>query len=919
MKCKFSTLLVCIFFIILTHQSFANSNHLVSADSSFTVFEGEVNEQTAQYDPFSNTFFSQYINLENTCGTPFILSIDIIELDIPEEWNIEYCAINTVGDAINCNVGLSQTYSEYDNFIGYDFYVQGANITATDTAKMVMRLFDSNKPDIVDTVTFLSIIEVGELPDPDTGFNISSNESSETYTIYSALDYVNIYNNIDIWNDNDSYVDLGWKVIEQFNPPAWEFDFYDFYIGNQNYQNQDIPTEGTFRLNPNEYQSIGMYTGIIDVNATPGTRSVEILIYDLNDSLNYNETLSFNANVELGDSGTGFEVFNTFSEATAQPFTINEPVFFGHQPVSIQNNDLFSELQLGWSIKNYDIPESWVYDAELLMMSSIEFDNYSEIDGNLSGVLNIAGGDYASIEYYLNLNEYDPIKDESTLEMVIYDINDSLATAQTITFLSKLEIPEIGTGFQVYENSTGSINYLEEGNNDPLFLFNSPLYVHNDSENIIEIGWKKLNETIPSEWQTQYEFNAYQDYFINEIPEEGTFTLNPYDQGYFALNFTEVYANNQAGSAELQILVYDLNDSTNHNEVLTFTNSICVFNDNANLIIPPTQTSLCEGDMITLETVDGLQNIYWSTGETTPSITIEATPYIFISAEDENGCPQNQELFLDIAYPYNESICVVSVDPISGNNVVIWDKTPDASTAFYNIYKETEVANEYILVGTQSYEEMSQFVDLVSDPNVGSNRYKISTINECGAESSLSPEHKTMHLTINVSNNDNINLIWDRYEGFDYPTFNILRGTNPSNMQLIAQRPSNTFTYTDIAPPSGDLFYQIEIVSTAACDPMAHALTGSKSNIVDNKTVSSNNIVQHHNIQVFPNPFNTDISIKDIPNDVTQVVLRDVVGRVLQKEAVLGKTHILQTSELSNGVYYLELIGEQRYLSKVVK
>jgi hypothetical protein len=72
-----------------------------------------------------------------------------------------------------------------------------------------------------------------------------------------------------------------------------------------------------------------------------------------------------------------------------------------------------------------------------------------------------------------------------------------------------------------------------------------------------------------------------------------------------------------------------------------------------------------------------------------------------------------------------------------------------------------------------------------------------------------SPHHKTMHLTINAGNQGESNLIWSHYEGFPFTSYKIYRGTHPDTMALIDSIQSNLNSYTDINPPSGNIFYQV--------------------------------------------------------------------------------------------------------------
>ena len=50
--------------------------------------------------------------------------------------------------------------------------------------------------------------------------------------------------------------------------------------------------------------------------------------------------------------------------------------------------------------------------------------------------------------------------------------------------------------------------------------------------------------------------------------------------------------------------------------------------------------------------------------------------------------------------------------------------------------------------------------------------------------------------------NDEVNLIWDDYEGFSFTQYNILRdSTGNGNWEQLANVANTSFTYTDLTPP----------------------------------------------------------------------------------------------------------------------
>jgi len=104
--------------------------------------------------------------------------------------------------------------------------------------------------------------------------------------------------------------------------------------------------------------------------------------------------------------------------------------------------------------------------------------------------------------------------------------------------------------------------------------------------------------------------------------------------------------------------------------------------------------------------------------------------------------------------PQTPDICMVSVDSLSQNNIIYWDKTPYTADTFY-IYRDTANYN-YALIGKVSYDSLSMFIDTVrtlynanGDPNASSWRYKIAYRDTCGGNnimSTMSPYHQTMFL-----------------------------------------------------------------------------------------------------------------------------------------------------------------------------
>jgi len=189
-----------------------------------------------------------------------------------------------------------------------------------------------------------------------------------------------------------------------------------------------------------------------------------------------------------------------------------------------------------------------------------------------------------------------------------------------------------------------------------------------------------------------------------------------------------------------------------------------------------------------------------------------------------------------------DSICIVTVDEDLGYNVVVFEKHILGAIDHYNIYAESSVAGVYDSIGFIPADSAGVFVDTNSNPAVKAYSYKISTIDSCGNESMMSEMHKTMHLTINQGSGTTWNLIWNFYDGIPVQTYRIWRADTSMNWVKIDSVPGTNSSYSDLTPPAGGLFYQVEIISPYICQPFNYKANTnyntSRSNTANNGLIN---------------------------------------------------------------------------------
>lgn len=285
----------------------------------------------------------------------------------------------------------------------------------------------------------------------------------------------------------------------------------------------------------------------------------------------------------------------------------------------------------------------------------------------------------------------------------------------------------------------------------------------------------------------------------------------------------------------------------------------------------------------------------------------------------DNGSTNNPEYFdtsLDtivsaIFAPINDEpqICMVSVQ--ENNNVVMWNFHEGLS--YYKVYREGNIAGQYDEIAEVT-DSSSSYVDTASRPSTRSYRYRISGVDEYGFETPQSIIHKTMHLTINQGVGGRWNLQWTPYEGAEYTTYIIYRGTNDSDLQQIDIMPADGNTsYTDETATTGDVYYQVGIMMSTPCsspDETAAMKSSSisLSNIATNSSVGINDISD--NSTVIYSSYGK-IQIDGSNGDIISVF--DMFGRVIS--ASTDSTIDIPTT----GVYLVKISNQPARKIVVIK
>ena len=325
----------------------------------------------------------------------------------------------------------------------------------------------------------------------------------------------------------------------------------------------------------------------------------------------------------------------------------------------------------------------------------------------------------------------------------------------------------------------------------------------------------------------------------------------------------------------------------------------------------------CSNDSMKLFLYQSPGNLQWSTGDTTDFIFVNKSGFYTVTTGDNNGCNvTSPDFVVNAALVDAPELCIVGVDSVSGHNVIVWNQTTDVRIDSFRVYKEGLIHNQFILLGAKARSETAMLIDMSSDPRKMAYRYRLMAVDSCGKETPVGPFHKTIHLQVNVGINGTWNLHWNPYEGTTLGTYYVYRGTDSTQMSLLATLPTSVHSFTDLNPPSGNVYYLLKVDLPAACNPGGGTTYNlSSSNFFNTKdaTVGVEEIKMHDiSLSVFPNPNNGIFTIKmssESQQRMSISIFNNLGSLVASEQIEINGTisKNINLSHLSKGVYFIQM------------
>lgn len=294
----------------------------------------------------------------------------------------------------------------------------------------------------------------------------------------------------------------------------------------------------------------------------------------------------------------------------------------------------------------------------------------------------------------------------------------------------------------------------------------------------------------------------------------------------------------------------------------------------------------------------------WSTGETTPTITVDTTGTYWVYLVDNNGCSGRDTVQITSLLPIGEEICYVEFDTITWKNNINWTSVLPGNADSIRIYKETSL-NVWTLIGTVGT-TTTNFLDIASAPQAQSYSYRLAIVDTCGNESDMSSYHTTITLLSSYDSGTNTyGFTWSPYYGLTVADYYLFGIDASNNVTQIGTVPGNQFFYNYINPNLAYIKYFVGF-ETPDCN-------GAKANVI----VKSNWIIKDPLITgiqdevnipftIYPNPANDHLNLS-IEKEVFDVQILSPLGQVLLTES---NTKVLNISHLSPGMYIISVSAD---------
>jgi len=336
-------------------------------------------------------------------------------------------------------------------------------------------------------------------------------------------------------------------------------------------------------------------------------------------------------------------------------------------------------------------------------------------------------------------------------------------------------------------------------------------------------------------------------------------------------------------------------------------------------------SSHCAGNTgnINISIVTGVSpfSYEWSNGETTQDISGLNAGNYSVDVTDNDGCVTSLNVIVPGITLDPITLCMSTVNDVNGKVLCLWQKPALDYISHFNIYRENSIAGQYDFWFSRPYDSTSQWTDQTANPQIRGWRYKVTYVDTCGNESPFGTNHKTIHAITSAGLSGGVNISWDHYEGFSFPTFYIERYHISTGWVTIDSIPSTLHSYFDTTTLTGTLQYAINIEAPSTCDPSRVGVNTSRSNVKSQPMMNPNSLIENENsfsFSLYPNPAMNEvfISMENYSGNDFNLKMYNSIGDLVLVQKINTSNPKIDINELAVGFYTLEISNDGNSIVK---
>lgn len=318
---------------------------------------------------------------------------------------------------------------------------------------------------------------------------------------------------------------------------------------------------------------------------------------------------------------------------------------------------------------------------------------------------------------------------------------------------------------------------------------------------------------------------------------------------------------------------------------------------------------------------------------TQTAINLNPTNY-WVVITDSAGCIDTGNVTIEALEA--PSICMVTVNGNSTNNIIYWDRSLYDGLDSFIVYREVS-ASSYLRIGAVSNDSLGMLIDTArsigpanGDPNLASYRYKLQVLDTCGNYSPLSPYHNTIYI------------VEDGLGAFSWSIpYTIEGGTNPVASYVLLCDTANVDVWGPVAVVGGSMSsatdpgfadhsnianWRVKTNWSIVCDPETRATVNTTRSNIKHGSLSTGitKEILSASVVVFPNPASNQITVGLSPQ-INRAIIRieNVMGQVVFQENIDASgnnstNRKIDISSYSKGMYIISIESDNNKIFKKI-